>query len=82
MPPNYCILKNNTYLCTRNRERLILIKNDQSGQMGLTVTQLAFAFGGSNPSLPTKKRLERKSFRSFLFLYSFHSLITFIPSFT
>ena len=22
--------------------------------MGLTVTQLAFAFGGSNPSLPTK----------------------------
>ncbi len=23
--------------------------------MGLTVTQLAFAFGGSNPSLPTKK---------------------------
>ena len=22
MPPNYCILKNNTYLCTRNRERL------------------------------------------------------------
>ena len=83
MPPNYCILKNNTYLCTRNRERLILIKNEclfssvgqstrfvisgslvrirqeaqkgsyQSGQMGLTVTQLAFAFGGSNPSLPT-----------------------------
>lgn len=26
----------------------------QSGQMGLTVTQLAFAFGGSNPSLPTE----------------------------
>ena len=26
----------------------------QSGQMGLTVTQLAYAFGGSNPSLPTK----------------------------
>jgi len=25
--------------------------------MGLTVTQLAFAFGGSNPSLPTKKGL-------------------------
>ena len=22
--------------------------------MGLTVTQLAFAFGGSNPSLPTR----------------------------
>ncbi len=25
----------------------------QSGQMGLTVTQLSFDFGGSNPSLPT-----------------------------
>ncbi len=25
----------------------------QSGQMGLTVTQLTFVFGGSNPSLPT-----------------------------
>ena len=29
----------------------------QSGQMGLTVTQLAYAFGGSNPSLPTKQLL-------------------------
>ncbi len=28
----------------------------QSGQMGLTVTQLAYAFGGSNPSLPTKTK--------------------------
>ncbi len=28
----------------------------QSGQMGLTVTQLSFDFGGSNPSLPTKKK--------------------------
>ncbi len=25
----------------------------QSGQMGLTVTQLSFDFGGSNPSSPT-----------------------------
>ncbi len=25
----------------------------QSGQMGLTVTQLSFDFGGSNPSPPT-----------------------------
>ena len=25
--------------------------------MGLTVTQLAYAFGGSNPSLPTKQLL-------------------------
>ncbi len=30
----------------------------QSGQMGLTVTQLAYAFGGSNPSLPTHKFAE------------------------
>ena len=27
----------------------------QSGQLGLTVTQLSFDFGGSNPSLPTIK---------------------------
>lgn len=26
----------------------------QSGQLDLTVNQTAFAFGGSNPSLPTK----------------------------
>lgn len=26
--------------------------------MGLTVTQLAFAFGGSNPSLPTNFKLQ------------------------
>ena len=29
----------------------------QSGQMGQTVNLLAYAFGGSNPSLPTKKRV-------------------------
>ena len=28
----------------------------QSGQMGQTVNLLAYAFGGSNPSLPTQKR--------------------------
>ena len=28
----------------------------QSGQMGQTVNLLAYAFGGSNPSLPTRKR--------------------------
>ena len=27
----------------------------QSGQLGLTVTQLSFDFGGSNPSLPTNR---------------------------
>ena len=37
----------------------------QSGQMGLTVTQLAFAFGGSNPSLPTRMRQRRESVGSF-----------------
>ena len=30
----------------------------QSGQMGLTVTQLSFDFGGSNPSPPTQKIAE------------------------
>ena len=30
----------------------------QSGQMGLTVTQLSFDFGGSNPSLPTNFDLQ------------------------
>ena len=30
-----------------------LLGSYQSGQMGLTVTQLSFDFGGSNPSLPT-----------------------------
>jgi hypothetical protein len=29
----------------------------QSGQLGLTVTQLSFDFGGSNPSLPTNSDL-------------------------
>ena len=33
----------------------------QSGQMGLTVTQLAYAFGGSNPSLPTLEECKYKS---------------------
>ena len=28
----------------------------QSGQMGQTVNLLAYAFGGSNPSLPTSQR--------------------------
>ena len=46
----------------------------QSGQMGLTVTQLAYAFGGSNPSLPTRKRKvknEKWKIFSFSFL-TFH----------
>ena len=47
------------YLCTRSpreetKESIEYKGSYQSGQMGLTVTQLAFAFGGSNPSLPTR----------------------------
>ena len=30
----------------------------QSGQMGQTVNLLAYAFGGSNPSLPTPRKKE------------------------
>ena len=37
----------------------------QSGQMGLTVTQLSFDFGGSNPSLPTRMKQRRESVGSF-----------------
>ena len=32
---------------------VVVMGSYQSGQMGLTVTQLSFDFGGSNPSLPT-----------------------------
>ncbi len=38
-----------TYLCHRKRKK----GKYQSGQMGQTVNLLAYAFGGSNPSLPT-----------------------------
>ena len=31
----------------------MILGSYQSGQLGLTVTQLSFDFGGSNPSLPT-----------------------------
>ena len=31
----------------------------QSGQMGQTVNLLAFAFGGSNPSLPTHSKKKK-----------------------
>ena len=34
--------------------------------MGLTVTQLAYAFGGSNPSLPTKPHALRRAISPFL----------------
>ena len=44
-----CRIEKKQYLCT------IFQGSYQSGQMGLTVTQLSFDFGGSNPSLPTVK---------------------------
>ena len=49
---NYCVIGFCFYLCNRKRA----MGSYQSGQMGLTVTQLAYAFGGSNPSLPTPFR--------------------------
>ena len=51
----------------------------QSGQMGLTVTQLAFAFGGSNPSLPTRMKQRRESVGSFG-LAEVAQLIEHLPS--
>ena len=35
--------------------------------MGQTVNLLAYAFGGSNPSLPTKAMIEYNSFIAFVF---------------
>jgi hypothetical protein len=34
---------------------LLILGSYQSGQLGLTVNQLAIAFGSSNLSLPTQK---------------------------
>ena len=43
----------------------------QSGQMGQTVNLLAYAFGGSNPSLPTEiAEVEGRGFESRLPLFS------------
>ena len=49
------------YLCSAIEEDIIpplsesiVLGKYQSGQMGQTVNLLAYAFGGSNPSLPTK----------------------------
>ena len=39
--------------CELKNEKKIILGSYQSGQLGLTVTQLSFDFGGSNPSLPT-----------------------------
>gem|GEM_PF-852273 len=37
-----------------HRERVDIPGSYRSGQTGLTVNQLAYAFGGSNPPLPTR----------------------------
>ena len=42
----------------------------QSGQMGQTVNLLAYAFGGSNPSLPTENQIVIE--RSCLIFFVFH----------
>ena len=42
----------------------------QSGQMGQTVNLLAYAFGGSNPSLPTQKKNVSSSTVTHSFLLS------------
>ena len=43
----------------KDAEKLLFFESKlgkyQSGQMGQTVNLLAYAFGGSNPSLPTQK---------------------------
>ena len=53
----------------------------QSGQMGQTVNMLAYAFGGSNPSLPTIIQ-SVKRFRSFdaLCLYKDATRLAMISS--
>ena len=47
----------------------------QSGQMGQTVNLLAYAFGGSNPSPPTKKMPEFSGI--FFLLQSIRGLFQF-----
>ena len=41
----------------------------QSGQMGQTVNLLAYAFGGSNPSLPTPEAVQLLQGKLNRFLY-------------
>ena len=42
----------------------------QSGQMGQTVNLLAYAFGGSNPSLPTETQIDiERYYLSFFVMY-------------
>ena len=43
----------------------------QSGQMGQTVNLLAYAFGGSNPSLPTENSSLKIQLEFFVLYYLF-----------
>ena len=43
-----------TRIPVEGKKSSIVLGKYQSGQMGQTVNLLAYAFGGSNPSLPTK----------------------------
>ena len=43
----------------------------QSGQMGQTVNLLAYAFGGSNPSLPTENQIVIVKMLSDFLLYTY-----------
>ena len=47
----------------------------QSGQMGLTVTQIAYAYGGSNPSLPTIMNCEAPAPPSIIKIYCGNSSV-------
>ena len=56
---NLGVVGSNPTRGSKKSKRAFLFKKNilgsyQSGQMGLTVTQLTYVFGGSNPSLPTK----------------------------
>ena len=52
----------------------------QSGQMGQTVNLLAYAFGGSNPSLPTKNQIViERSCLIFCFLIGLFYVSSIVP---
>ena len=51
----------------------------QSGQMGQTVNLLAYAFGGSNPSLPTENQIViERGCLIFCFTYRFVLMVSSI----
>ena len=50
----------------------------QSGQMGQTVNLLAYAFGGSNPSLPTENQIVIER-RCLIFCFSYRFVLMISP---